>query len=156
MTIIPQKKTLLELCGPTEFSSEGFLGTDKRQPEDIIKDDLAALQKLGATTEKIAAALREAYIKAERALGNPLSLTETITIVHEEARGRIPSPFPGDGTFQKGQAKISDAATGESLLITPLSIHLIEKHGFFQGRGSKYRIEPEAAVKIMIPIRVWQ
>jgi hypothetical protein len=101
------------------------------------------------TKEKLAAALREIYVKAERALGNPLPLLEKVTVVHVEARGRIPSPFSGDGTFQKGQAKIMDAATGEALLITPLSIHLIEKHGFFQGKGSKYRIEPEAAARVM-------
>jgi len=142
-------KNLRELLGPSQFSLEGFLGADGRTPEEIIKDDWAALQKLGVSKEAVASALRDIYVKGERALGNPVALSSSLTVVHEEARGRIPSPFPGDGEFQKGQAKVSDASTGQSLLITPLSIHLIEKHGFFQGRGSKYRVEPEAAAQLM-------
>jgi hypothetical protein len=143
MPLVPKEKSLRQLLGPSQFSSEGFLGTDVREPEEIIKEDLAALQQRGATKEKIASALRDVYVKAERAMGNSVRISEKITAIHQEARGRIPSPFPGDGTFQKGQVLLSDEGSGRSMLITPLSIHLIEKHGFFQGKGSKYRIEPE-------------
>ncbi len=149
MSLVPKEKSLRQLLGPSQFSSEGFLGTDVREPEEIIKEDLMALQQLGATKEKIAAALRDVYVKAERALGNSVNISEKVTAVHQEARGRIPSPFPGDGEFQKGQVVLSDARSGHSLLITPLSIHLIEKHGFFQGKGSKYRIEPEAVALLI-------
>ena len=142
-------KNLRDLLGPSQFSSEGFLGADERAPEDIIRDDCAALQKLGLTKEAVASALRDIYVKAERALGSPVALSSTLTAVHEEARGRTVSPFPGDGSFQKGQVKVTDASGGAALLLTPLSIHLIEKHGFFQGKGARYRIEPkEAAILI--------
>jgi hypothetical protein len=142
-------KDLRQLLGPSESSAEGYLGNDTRSPETIVEEDRQELARLEVSAEKIAKALRDAYIKAERALGNPVKLSATLTIAHEEARGRIPSPFPGDGTFQKGQAKLADASSGQTFLITPLSLHLIEKYGFFQGKGSPYRIEPEQAARFL-------
>ena len=142
-------KTLRDLLGPTQFSSDGFLGKDTRDPEEIIKEDAESLKQLGTTREKMAAALREVYILAERAMGNPVQITEHVKATHHEARGRIPSPYPNDGTFQKGEALVEDLSAGCSCLITPLGIHLIEKYGFFQGKESKYRIEPKTAVQML-------
>ncbi len=144
-------KNLHDLLGPSQFSAEGYLGFDCRKPEEIIEEDKKELLRMGVTKEKIAFSLRELYVKAERALGNPVKLSDAVTIVHEEARGRIPSPFPGDGAFPKGQTTVSDAASGQSFLISPLSIYLIEKYGFFQGKGSKYRIEPAIAARFCAP-----
>ena len=33
-------------------------------------------------------------------------------------------------------------STGRAMMWTDLGIHLIQKHGFFQGKGSPYRLEP--------------
>jgi hypothetical protein len=145
---IPQK-SLRDLLGPSQFAAEGYLGNDSRSPEEITEADIKELKRLAVTKEKVAASLRELYIKAERALGNPVKISDTLTIMYEEARGRIPSPFPNDGTFQKGQVKVTEGPSKQSFLITPLSIHLIEKHGFFQGKGSQYRIEPEIAARFV-------
>jgi hypothetical protein len=146
---IPQK-SLRDLLGPSQFAAEGYLGNDSRSPEEIIEEDKNELKRLNVTKEKIALGLRELYIKAERALGNPVKISDSVDLRHEEARGRIPSPFPGDGTFQKGQVKVTDTSLSQTFLITPLSIHLIERHGFFQGKGSTYRIEPEIAARFAI------
>ena len=142
-------KTLRDILGPTQFSADGFLGKDPRDPEEIIKEDAETLKKLGTTKEKMAAALREVYILAERAMGNPVQVTEHVKATYHEALGRIPSPYPNDGTFQKGEALIEDGSTGRSCIVTPLAIHLIEKYGFFQGKESKYRIDPETAMELL-------
>ena len=142
-------KDLRHQLGPSQSSAEGYLGNDCRSPEAIVEEDKNELARLEVTAEKIAKALRESYVKAERAMGNPVRLSDTLTITYDEARGRIPSPFPGDGEFQKGQAKLSDESSGQTFLITPLSLHLIEKYGFFQGKGSAYRIEPDVAARFV-------
>jgi hypothetical protein len=143
------EKNLRTLLGPSAFSADGYLGTDPRTPEEIIEEDKAEMTRLGVTKDKIGAALRDLYVKAERAMGNQLKISETVTVCHDEARGQIPSPYPGDGVFPKGRVKLTNSASKQTLLITPLSIHLIEKHGFFQGKGSKYRIEPETAARFV-------
>jgi hypothetical protein len=142
-------ETLSTILGPSKFSKDGFLGSDTRIPEEIIKTDRETLAGLGIDNKKMAASLRGAYVAAERALGNSVEIFSGISAVHHEARGRIPSPFAEDGTFQKGEAVISDKSSGASFCITPLSINLIEKHGFFQGKGSPYRIEPDIAARVL-------
>jgi hypothetical protein len=142
-------RTLRDILGPSQFSADGFLGTDARDPEEIIKEDAETLKQMGIAKEKMAALLREVYILAERALGNPVYIAEKVKATHHEARGRIPSPYPNDGTFQKGEALVEDLAVGASCVITPLAIHLIEKYGFFQGKGSKYRIDPAVAAEML-------
>jgi hypothetical protein len=142
-------RTLADILGPSKFSKDGFLGTDPRSPEEIIAADRETLAGLGIDNKKIAAALRGAYVAAERALGNPVALSEGINAVHHETRGRIPSPFSEDGTFQKGEAVVSEKSSGASFSVTPLSISLIEKHAFFQGKGSPYRIEPDLTARIL-------
>jgi hypothetical protein len=144
-----ESKSLAEILGPSKFSKDGFLGTDSRNPDEIIAADRVLLAGLGIDNKKIASALRSAYVAAERALGNPVELGPGVSAAHHEARGQIPSPFQEDGAFQKGETVVSDKSSGISFPITPLSISLIEKHGFFQGKGSPYRIEPDAAVQIL-------
>jgi hypothetical protein len=141
--------TLSGLLGPSRFSRDGFLGSDPRTPEDIIAADTKTMADIGTDRKKLAAALRSAYVSAERALGNPVAVSEGITAVHHESRGRIPSPFAEDGTFQKGEAVLALKSGAVLFRITPLSISLIEKHGFFQGKGSPYRIEPDEAARVL-------
>jgi hypothetical protein len=140
---------LTNLLGPSKFSAQGYLGADTREPEEIIKDDLKTLERIGIDKKKLVAALREAYSTAEKALGNPVQISDNVSAVYHEARGRIPSPFPEDGTLPKGEVIITKTKSDDSFTVTPLSIVLIEKHDFFQGKGSPYRIDPEVAVKLL-------
>jgi hypothetical protein len=37
----------------------------------------------------------------------------------------------------------------KKVFFTDLQIHLIEKHGFYQGKGSSYRLEPAELAEIL-------
>ncbi|MFP4014839.1 MAG: hypothetical protein ACLFVQ_12190, partial [Chitinispirillaceae bacterium] len=87
------------LLGPSKFSAEGFLGEDSREPDQIVADDLRELRSLGVEKSTLVSALRDVYEKARSALGNPVRISEHLTAVHYESRGKIPSPFSGDGLF---------------------------------------------------------
>jgi len=137
------------LFAASKFSADGFLGNDNRSVEEIIDADAAALESLGTSREKIAAALSAVFDKAESALGDPVIVLPGISAIHHEARGKIPSPFRGDGVFQKGEVEINFTETGKTVFITRLGINLIGKHGFFQGRGSRYRIEPADILQLL-------
>lgn len=144
----PEDKALEDRLGASKFSGEGFLGTDHRPVDEIVAADLHALAQLGVSKEALLAALRDAYEKARAALGGEVEIRPGVTAVAHESMGRIPSPFRGDGVFEKGDVVLT-AAAGEQLVLTALGLAMIEKHGFFQGRGSRYRVEPARAAALL-------
>jgi hypothetical protein len=144
----PSEKELRERLGPSKFSGEGFLGNDTRPVREIISHDLAVLEKAQITAEKIAGLLAEIYDKAVKGFGAEMEVLPGVYGKYNESMGKIPSPFTGEGVFRKGEVTVNDKKNGYEVVITPLSIHLIQAHGFFQGKGSRYRIEPEKAVTL--------
>jgi hypothetical protein len=109
-----------------------------------------ALRELDVPGSRLLAALRDAFDKARGALGGEVDIRPGLTAVAHESMGRIPSPFQGDGVFEKGDVVLTDSATGEQLVLTALGLSMIEKHHFFQGRGSRYRNEPARAARLRL------
>ena len=144
----PEDKSLEDRLGASKFSGEGFLGTDHRTVDQIVADDLRTLDRLGVSKAQLVAALRGVFEQAREALGGEVAVRPGITAVAHESMGRIPSPFRGDGVFEKGDVVVS-AGSGEGFILTSLGLALIEKHDFFQGRGSRYRIDPAQAVALL-------
>ena len=59
-----------------------------------------------------------------------------------------------DGEEGVGRLKVTSSPSYAKVYIngryvgeTPLSIHLIRAHGFYQGRGSRYRVSPRELVR---------
>ena len=61
--------------------------------------------------------------------------------------GRISCPFR-DHRAAKRNTLARDRA-GRQMAWTDLSVHLIGAHGFFQGSGSPYRLEPGALAEFL-------
>ena len=144
----PEDKSLEDRLGASKFSGEGFLGTDHRPVDEIVADDLRTLARLGVSPEKLLAALRDAFDKARAAFGGEVEIRPGVTAFARESMGRIPSPFRGDGVFEKGDVVLSTAA-GAQLVLTALGLAMIEKHAFFQGHGSRYRVDPAQAAALL-------
>ena len=145
----PEMRRVTQRMAPGILCRDGFLGSDRRRLEEIIEPDRSALVGLGASHEAIAERLQAVYDKARAGLGTPVAIDERLTAVWREAMGRIPCPWGRCGTFPKGEVELADGETGQSFLLTPLSIHQIAAHGFFQGRGARYRVEPEVACRLL-------
>ena len=144
----PEDKSLEDRLGASKFSGEGFLGTDHRSVDEIVAADLHALAQLGVSKDALLAALRDAFEKARAALGGEVEIRPGVVALAHESMGRIPSPFRGDGVFEKGDVVVASAA-GESFVLTALGLAMIEKHSFFQGHGSRYRIDPARAAALL-------
>ena len=144
----PQDKALEDRLGASPFSGEGFRGTDPRTVDEIIAEDRRTLERLGLPRERLLAALRDVFDKARAELGGEVPVRPGVTAVAHESMGRIPSPFRGDGVFEKGDVVVA-SSSGEGFILTPLGLALIEKHGFFQGRGSRYRVDPARAAALL-------
>ncbi|NBB94670.1 MAG: hypothetical protein GVY16_02915 [Planctomycetes bacterium] len=141
MKLSPEEQKLLERMKPGLYSSQGFLGADSRRPSVIIDTDRSTLEGLDVAAEDIAAKLREIMDVASGAFGTPVEIPDVGHAVFYESMGRIPCPF-GDGVHRKGEVRLTTPDDVE-FRFTPLSIHMIEHHGFFQGHGSRYRLEPD-------------
>ncbi len=143
----PEDLKLIERLASSRFSGSGFMGDDRRSLEETLAADRHALERLGVSAATLVRRLRAADRLAREACGAPVVLCPGMEARHYEAMGRVPSPFHGDGMFPKGETRIS-WKDGRQLRVSALGIALIERHGFFQGRGSPYRIEPELAAEL--------
>ncbi|MCF7929018.1 MAG: hypothetical protein K9L68_09010 [Spirochaetales bacterium] len=126
---------------PGIITSSGFLGDDTRPIVDIIEHDEEIMQQLGLDFEEVANRLHELMEEGRKGLGEPITYQQFLLQVYE-ARGFLPSPFE-DGIFRKVNVNIENKKNGKTLLVSELSIHLLQQHHFLQGRGSPYRLEPE-------------
>lgn len=126
---------------PGRLSSAGFLGPDTRPIDEIVAADQAELAEAGLTVEQVADLLDELHAAADAGLEAPSDACDgraTAAIV--EGMGRIPCPFACG--FRGHKAVIHVQAGDVELRFTPLHSHLIRQHGFLQGRGSEFRLEP--------------
>jgi len=143
----PEMQAVVDRMQPGVLCRDGFVGTDTRSIEEIIDADAAALAAADVSAGELADRLQGVYDAAVDAFGAPTNVAPGVTAVWREAMGRIPSPWPGDGTFSKGEVELT--ARGVTIRFTQLSIHLLRRHTFCQGRGSRYRLEPDVLADIL-------
>ncbi len=132
-------------CRPWQH---GFMGRDERKLVEVLTDDQATVNGLGLTHARIAARLRELAEKAREGWGEPVCIDEKFLVKVFDARGKVPCPW-ADGMFPKTHVEMENADTKEKLVWSHLSIHLIEAHGFYQGRESPYRLDPVVAKRVL-------
>jgi hypothetical protein len=86
---------------------------------------------------------------ARAALGNWVEAEGKYRLRSEEWKGMLICPWPHPGRFEKRLTACRRLDTGEEIVWSDLNIHLIEAHGFFEGKGSPFRLEPETLVRIL-------
>ncbi len=149
MKLNPRQAQIVERMAPGVLCAEGFLGPDPRSLEDILAEDAGAVESLGLTHEQIGDRLNEIIQAAQAALGNPVRVGAQLTAIASDAMGPIPCPWGGCGVFAKGDVTLTDESSGKTFRLTPLSAHLIGKHGFYQGRETGYRLEPKELAELL-------
>ncbi len=145
----PQLQKFEEVMRSPKLVFGGFMGSDTRCVLDVIDADLAELSKLGITAEHIAARMREITDIAKDGLGNWVEIDENRQAMTEEAKGTLVCPWPHPGKFAKRVTTVKLNKSCQSIRWADLNIHLISEHGFFEGRGSVFRIEPEKLIRII-------
>jgi hypothetical protein len=130
------------------ISQRGFLGRESRKLVEILTEDQGTVHSLGLSHEVIAQRLRTLTEAARDAWGEPVVVEERFEVRLVEARGKIPCPWGHPGLYPKTHVVLKDTRTGESLVWSDLALHLIEEHGFYQGRGSPYRLEPRTIKRV--------
>ncbi len=132
---------------------EGFLGEDDRPLTDIISEDLDALAGLGVSQVELARAMRALTRRGMEGMGENGG-HRGLSGDHGGVHGLAGLPFKDGRRAAKRNTLVQDKASGKQMRWTDLSIHLIETHAFFQGKGSAFRLEPaELAAFLKLPAK---
>ncbi|MDX9702957.1 MAG: hypothetical protein RBU23_07930 [Candidatus Auribacterota bacterium] len=146
----PQQKKLEDILRYCPLVSGGFMGEDLRPVKEIIDTDTHTVEQLGYTNEQIAE--RMEYIRNEglKGLGSVVKLNNGLEVRIDDNRGLLPSPWPDDPhRSSKTITFVLDTDTGNELRWSDLSIHLIRAHGFYQGHGSPFRLNPSELISVI-------
>ena len=146
----PRDKKLEEVLRSTRLVAGGFMGTDPRHPVEVIEHDMLQMEHLGVTTHHLAERMRELTDLAKPRLGNWIEdASGKLRVKSEDYKGILVCPWPHPGTFDKRITIVERLQTQMQISWTDLNIHMIEEHGFFEGKGAFFRIEPVEIVNIL-------
>jgi hypothetical protein len=145
----PQTRNLEHILRSSKMAAGGFMGCDSRTVAEIIDADAFEVSKSGYTTQQLSTRMQEITDAATRGLGTWIEIDARHQAMVEEARGSIACPWPHLRRFVKRVTTVKHFDSGQTIRWTDLNIHLIAEHGFFEGRGSAFRVEPDKLVKVI-------
>jgi hypothetical protein len=131
------------------ITRDGFLGTDGRKLIDILLEDDGAVQRLNLSHVRVAQRMIELRDAGMAGLGDYISVEPHFEVRVDSVRGKLPCPFGDPGIFPKTNVTVRNLASGREITFTDLHIHLIGSHGFYEGRGSVFRLDPPALAEIL-------
>jgi len=134
---------------PGVITLSGFLGSDPRELNEIIADDERTLSQLEIAAEELANRMQYFTDKSFDAYETPITIDEFWQAETEVVRGKLPCPFGHAGIQRKTITILTDLRTGQQIRWTALNIHMIKAHGFFEGKGSPFRLEPALLKQVL-------
>ncbi len=142
------EKDTRERMRPGHITAQGFLGRDDRGIADIVEADLEEFRRVGLEPGAVADFLERLRDLGQKGLGEPIGVDGRYVVTAGDARGVLPCPW-NDGVYHKNSVSVRDEKSGGELVYSDLSIHLLREHGFCQGKGSAFRLDPETIAGIM-------
>jgi hypothetical protein len=146
----PQMKKNSDNMKPGKISLHGFLGNDTRNLIQIIIDDDAKVKRLNRSHELIAERMIYFRDKGAEGLGEFIDVDENYEVKVESVRGKMPSPFEEDRKIiNKTNITVKNKKLSKEVTYTEMLIHLVASHGFYEGKGSSYRVNPEELIEVL-------
>lgn len=147
MKLTPEEIKIMEKMQPGIITIYGFLGSDQRHIHEIIEDDLNTLSLLGYTKEQVADRLDYFTEASKEAWDKDIIIDNKYSLWQENWRGLVVCPFNHRGTYKKASIKLKNLDNNIEISWTPLHIHMIREHGFFEGKDSHFRIDPSLIIQ---------
>lgn len=144
-----QMQQAQERMAPGAITRDGFLGTDRRPLGDILLADDSTVTALGLEHQEIARRMVGLRDAGTAGLGELVDVAPHFEVRVDSVRGNLPCPFGDPGIFPKTSITVRNRRTGREVSYTDLNIHLIWAHGFYEGRGCPFRLEPEDLVEVL-------
>jgi hypothetical protein len=145
----PEYDAIQRQMAPGVITLDGFLGKDTRKLIDILNADDAVVRRAEVTHELIAERMQYFRDAGLDGLGEFMSLDGHFEVRVDSVRGKLPSPFGGPGMYEKVNTTVVNKNLGRQIVYTDLHIHFVRDHGFYEGQGSPYRLEPEELIAVL-------
>jgi len=137
---------------PGGLSTAGFLGKGERLLDVLAADNRYVVDERGLTHQELA---RPLLILGAVAVKHAVREAREITYHGRKFRVRaalspvfVRSPFQ-DGTRTNCTVTAENLGTGKKLTYSLLVPHMIERYGFYEGKGTRYRLEPRAVLEVL-------
>jgi hypothetical protein len=139
---------------PGASSRAGFLGRDEKLLDVLAADNKYVVDELGLTHQELARHLhvlgaigfwqvkRKEASKPFAYHGRRFKVEVTSTF------GFQPSPF-GDGTRSGSDATVTNLDNGKKVAFGLLVPYMIDRYGFYEGKGTSYRVDPRSVVAVL-------
>ncbi len=144
-----QMDRIQERMRPGVITRDGFLGADRRKLIDILLEDEGLVRRMDLTHRRIAERMIELRDAGMRGLGEFIEVRPHYEVRVDSVRGKLPCPFGDPGVFPKTNVTVRNLASSREITYTDLHIHLIGSHGFYEGRGSQFRLDPKVLVQTL-------
>jgi hypothetical protein len=132
---------------PGAWAAKGFIGSDDRLIDTLVEDNRYIVDQLGLTHQEIAKHLRAIGAAAEKAKGQEFRYHgRRFKATLRASRWYQPSPFR-DGTQTNLLVVADNLDMDRRLEFSLLMPDLIERYGFYEGRGTPYRLDPQKIVE---------
>jgi hypothetical protein len=134
---------------PGELSRSGFLAKDESLLAVLAADNEYVVDKLGLTHQELAE-----HLLVLAAIGQQQGEKEftyhgkTFKISVAYAKGFQESPFK-DGTKTNTDVTIQNLDNGKKLQFSILVPIMMERYGFYEGKGTSYRVEPRKILDVL-------
>lgn len=107
------------------------------------------VKRLGYDHKDIADKMQYFRNAGEKGLGEYIEVPPHFAVSVETVRGKLPCPFECQKILPKSIIKVKNKKLDKEIIFTDIMIHLILFHGFYQGKKSLYRVEPEDLIEIL-------
>lgn len=137
---------------PDQDSDAGFLGSNEKLLEVMANDNDYVLaqnlthQDLAEPLFYIEQLFRQGYIARDHASMFSFKGSR-YRIEVDEYNGPQFSPFR-DGTSTNLDVQIKNLTNGETMEASLLLPYMIQRYGFYEGKGTSYRLSPETIIKV--------
>lgn len=146
----PHTRKIEEMMRSGHLVAGSLLGDDPRPLEEIVEVDAAELARLDTDKETVAARMAALTERAMAGLGSFVRVGDALEVAADDNRGMVVCPYGDDTRHFKTVTTARRIDTGKEVRWSGLSIHLIGAHGFFEGRGAAFRLEPADLVEIIL------
>jgi hypothetical protein len=139
---------------PKKLSGAGFMGPDEKLLDVLAADNRYVVEELGLTHQELAR-----HLHALATIGDWLALHDKpmqefvyhgkrFKVLIQSSSSSVKSPF-ADGTRSGSNATITNVQTGKKVRFGLLVPYMMERYGFYEGKGTPYRLEPQTVVEVL-------